>query len=297
MAESFVIVTDSTSDLNKELREKYDIEYVAMNYLVDDTEYPASLDWESHSTKDFYDLMRNGKLVKTTMVPATTFTAFFDKCYAEGRKNILYIACSSGLSGSYNMSLKLIEEFCTSHEDMTIIAVDSKISSLGEGFLAMKASEMRAEGKSMKEIADYLESIKLNINQFATVATLNYLVKSGRMKPMKGFFGDLVGIKPILISDATGTNVAVKKVKGAHASLMEIVNLTVTSAIKPEEQTLYISHADNLESATFLRDEIMKRAPFKDAVISTIAPIVGASTGPGTLCTFCLGPEVGVVNE
>lgn len=294
MAKTFVIVTDSTSDLSKELREQYNIEYVAMNYIVDDTEYKASLDWESHSVKEFYDLMRNGKFIKTTMVPVNTYLDFFENCASEG-KDILYIACSSGLSGSYNVALANAKEFMASHEGMTIRCVDSKISSLGQGFMAIKASQMRDEGKTIDEIADYIESIKLSVNQFATVSSFEYLKRCGRVKLMKAFFGDLIGIKPILISDSTGTNVPVKKVKGARASLIELANETVAEAINPEEQTLYISHADAIDSALFVKGEILKQVNFKDVVIGTIAPIVGASVGPGTVSVYVLGKEVGEV--
>lgn len=295
MAKEYVIVTDSTCDLDGELRSKYDIEYLAMNYLVEETEYKASLDWTSHSPKEFYDLMRSGKFIKTTMVPAETYLEYFDKCQEAGR-DILYISCSSGLSGSYNVALSLAKEYMESH-DIKIVCVDSRISSLGQGCLTIKASQMRDEGKTIDEVASYIESIKQTVNQFGTVSSFEYLKRCGRVKFMKAFFGDLIGIKPILISDPNGMNVPVKKVKGARASLLEIAKDVAECAINPEEQTLYISHADAIDSANLVKEEALKIAKFKDVVIGTIAPIVGASVGPGTVIAFAIGEEVKEISE
>ena len=92
----FVIIADSTSDLTKDVREKYDVDYVAMNYVIDGTEYVASLDWETHSAKEFYDFMRNGKRATTTQVPREAFISKFTHYLKEG-KDVLYISCSSAL--------------------------------------------------------------------------------------------------------------------------------------------------------------------------------------------------------
>ena len=101
MSRKYVILTDSTSDLNAEIRSKYDIAYVAMNYMIDDKEYEASLDWKSHSASEFYDLMRNGTIIKTTQVPGPVFEAKFEQLAKEGT-DVIYISCSSALSGSIN---------------------------------------------------------------------------------------------------------------------------------------------------------------------------------------------------
>ena len=69
----FVLFTDSTCDLNKETREKWDINYVAMNYSINGEEFVASLDWESHSAKEYYDILRGGTRVFTTQVPRTVY--------------------------------------------------------------------------------------------------------------------------------------------------------------------------------------------------------------------------------
>ena len=128
----FVILGDSTCDLNLDLRKEYNIEYVPMNFSIDDTEYVASLDWEFHSAKEHYDLMRAGKRVFTTQVPMTVYNEAFRKALDQG-KDVLYISCSSALSASIKTAVLLAQELKAEYPDANIMCVDSLISSLGQG--------------------------------------------------------------------------------------------------------------------------------------------------------------------
>ena len=286
----FIILADSTCDLDKAMREKYGIDYVAMNYVIDDTEYVASLDWESHSVKDFYDLMRSGKRVFTTQVPKNVYYDKF-KSVVEDGKDIVYISCSSALSGSINVAKLVAEELKREYPDAGIYCVDSLISSLGQGYLLIEASKKRAEGISAADTAKHIEDIKLCVNQCGTVASLEYLRRAGRVKASKAFFGNLFGVKPIIISDRKGQNYAYKKAKGTANARVAIAEHLVESANGVYED-LYISHADCLEEAELLKEEILKLAEFKNIHIGVIGPIVGASVGPGTVIGFCFGTEV-----
>lgn len=286
----FVIFGDSTCDLNKEMREKYGIDYVPMNYIIDDEEYKASLDWENRTAKEFYDLMRSGKRVFTTQVPKNVFYDSFKAVLEEG-KDIVYISCSSALSASIKAAILVAEELKAEYPDAGIYCVDSLISSLGQGYLLMKASSLRKEGKSAEETAKYIEDIRLCVNQCGTVASMEYLRRAGRIKASKAFFGNLFGVKPIIISDRKGQNYAYKKVKGTKNSYAAIAE-DIVKAANGVYETVYISNADCLEEAELLSAEILKAAPFKEIVMGTIGPIVGASVGPGTIIAFCFGTEV-----
>lgn len=288
---SYVILGDSTCDLNKEMREKYDIGYVKMNYVVDDKEYPADLDWGIHSSHEFYDLMRGGKRVRTTQVSRETFVQEFKKYLDEG-KDIVYISCSSALSGSVNLAVLIARELEAEYPERKIYCIDSLCSSLGQGFLLLRASQLRAQGKTAAEVARFIEEIKLKVNQFGTVDSMEYLRRAGRIKASKAFFGNLFGIKPIIISDRIGQNYAVKKVKGALTAKKEIAACIAEVVENPEEQCLYLTHADVQDSIEQLRDEILSVAPFAEVHINVIGPIVGASVGPGTVIAYCYGKEV-----
>ncbi len=286
----FVIFGDSTCDLDKELREKYGIDYVAMNFSIDDKEYVASLDWETFSVKEHYDIMRAGKRVFTNQVPQNVYYESFKAALEEG-KDILYISCSSALSASINTGIIVAKELKKEFPEAEICCVDSLISSLGQGYLLIEASKQRAKGLSVTETAKYIEDIRLKVNQFGTVDSMEYLRRAGRIKASKAFFGNLFGVKPIIISDIKGQNFAYKKVKGTAKARAAIAE-DVVEAANGVYDTLLIAHADCLDEALLLRDEILKRAEFKEVILGYIGPIVGASVGPGTVIAFTFGKEV-----
>lgn len=286
----FVIFGDSTCDLVKELRAQYGIEYVSMNYVVDDQEHGASLDWENHSAKDFYDLMRGGKRAFTTQVPKQSYIDAFTAALEAG-KDILYISCSSALSGSIGTAQVVAQELAETYPEASIQCIDSLISGLGQGHLLIEASKCRDAGKSAAETAAYIRSIRLQMNQCGTVDSMEYLRRAGRIKASKAFFGNLFGIKPLIISDIKGQNYAYKKVKGAANARTAIAEHIVDAADGVYE-TLYIAHADDEEAAIALKEEILALAPFKNVVMGYIGPIVGASVGPGTVIAYVFGKEV-----
>ena len=288
----FVIFGDSTCDLDKDLRAKFGVEYVAMNYSIDDIEYVASLDFESHSAKEHYDLMRSGKRVFTTQVPKNVYYDAFKAVLDEG-KDLLYVSCSSALSASINTAMLVAKELNENAGEQRIFCVDSLISSLGQGYLLMCASKKRQEGLSAEQTAAYLEQIRLKVNQCGTVESMEYLRRAGRVKASKAFLGNLFGVKPIIISDIKGQNYAYKKAKGITNARAAIADHIVDAADGAYD-TLLISHADCEEDALLLRDEILKRAEFKEIIIGYIGPIVGASVGPGTVIAVTFGKEVTV---
>lgn len=286
----FIILGDSTCDLYKNLRDEYNIDYVPMNFSVDDVEYVATIDFENRSAKEHYDSMREGKRVFTTQVTKQVYYDAFKKAI-DSDKDLLYIACSSALSASINTAKLIADELNESLGEKRIFCVDSLISSLGQGYLLMCASKKRAEGLSAEETAKYIEENKLRVNQCGTVESLEYLRRAGRVKASKAFFGNLFGVKPIVISDVKGQNFAYKKAKGITNARIAIAEHIVDAA-DGNYETLLISHADCEEDAILLRDEILKRADFKEVIFGYIGPIVGASVGPGTVIAFTFGKEV-----
>ncbi|MBR2914995.1 MAG: DegV family protein [Clostridia bacterium] len=287
----FVIIGDSTCDLPSEIRSKYNIEYLKMYFVANGEEHAASLDWEEYSPKEFYDLMRNGVIVKTTQVPREEFVNVFTYWLEQG-KDILYVSCSSGLSGSVGLANVVAAELSEKYADAKICCVDSLISSLGQGMLLVKAALMRNEGKSIDEIVCWLEENRLKVNQCGTVDSLEYLRRAGRVTAASAFLGNVFGIKPLIISDINGHNYAYRKVKGAVNARKEMAKDTVAAAEDAENSILCISHGDALAEAEKLRDEVLALRKFKQVYITNIGPIVGASVGPGTLITYVYGKPV-----
>ena len=117
---NFAIITDSCSDLEKDLRVKYDIDYVCMRCLYDGNDEPASLDWDFMPYKDFYGKMKSGAFIKMAQVP---FNDYYEKFsyYLEKGQDVLSVSCSTALSASYHASVKAAKELKEKYPDRKII--------------------------------------------------------------------------------------------------------------------------------------------------------------------------------
>lgn len=285
------IITDSCSDLSGELLTKYDIDYAKMTTVCEGVQQEASLLWEYYSPKELYDKIRNGIRVTTTQVPPEEFTRIFDLYIND--YDIVYIGCSTKQSGSVNTAAVIAKQYKEKYPDSSIYCIDSLNASIGEGMLAIKAAEMRDEGKSAKEIFDSVSAMRNNVCEFITVHTLEYLRRCGRVKATAAFFGNLMGVKPILISDANGAQTPVKKVKGRKNSFTEIVDLMKESITDSKDQTIYLVHADcDPAEIEALKNETLSKIKCKDVLPLYIGPIIGASVGPDAIGLFAFGTEV-----
>lgn len=289
--EKIKIFTDSCSDLTKDLREKYNIEYLKMNTIFNGEEKEANLDWTDYSPKEFYDIMRNGGRITTTQVPEQVFRTEFTKALDEGY-DIIYVGCSSKLSGSVEMGKVVAKDLLKNYPDRKIYSMNSLNASMGEGAVAIKAAQFRNEGMSFDEIVKNTEAIRNNLNQYVTVHSLDALKRAGRVKATSAFFGNLLGVKPIIISNPEGDNVPVKKAKGRFNSMQEIVNLMAENIEEPEKQCVLIAHADSEEDALELEKLVKEKIPTAETHIGYIGPIIGASIGPDALGIFAFGKNV-----
>ena len=295
--EKFVILTDSCSDLSGELRAKYDIEYVPMHFSCDDREYVADLDYKEISKRDFYNLMRDGKRIITAQANMEDYRRVFES-YASAGVAVLSISCSSALSASVKASYVAKDEVLKSYPDAKIICIDSLMSCAGLALINIKAAMMRDAGAGIDEVAEWIENNKLAFNQEACVESLTYLKRAGRVSAASAFFGGILSVKPILISDAKGRNVAVEKVKGRRASIKRAAERFAEEYVKSDLPVI-VSHADCAEDAELFKSEIVARLTelgdtSTEVLTEVIGPIVGASVGPGTMGVYFFGKEVTV---
>ena len=298
---TFDILIDSCGEMPRDMREAYGVDFIPM-YLSTDIkgdihEFPALIDYDGeYDFHSFYDLMRKGIRIRTAAVSEAAFEEYFREAVKRGH-DVLYLACSSGLSVSVELAKKVAAKLNTENPEWHGYCLDTLISGFPIADMAIKADAMRKEGKDVNEVGEYLDSIKLKYNQFATVETLTYLKNAGRVTASKAFFGNLFHVKPIIISDVKGHNVATVSEKGRRASLQKIVDLTVEAAENIEEQTIYISHGDDEAAANFVKEALLKVAKPKDIRVDKCGPIIGASSGPGLVICYCFGKEVTFAGE
>ena len=298
----FVIFVDSTSDLTTKQRKSHNIEYVRMLVNWTDREKKfhetyADLDWTEMTPTQYYNIMREGSVIMTSQVTEQEFDLKFIPHLEKG-EDILYLACSSGLSASGALAERLAKEkYAKQFPNCRIRVVDTLISVMGQGLMGLTAAEMRDAGKTMDEIAEHIEKTRLSYNQTATVEDLTTLAKHGRVKASTAFFGNIFGVKPILISDAKGNNFAVEKAKGRRNALLRLAAITKERVVDPEKQDCYVCEADAKSEDLELLVSQLNEIGFRKVIVQKLGPIISASCGPATIGVYYKGQEETRVGE
>lgn len=285
----YVILVDSCCDLSKEFRTKHNIEYVKMllNWTDEkgiEHENIADLDWETLSMKEFYDIIRRGIRFYTSMPSQQDYMSFFEK-YLKEKKDVLYIACSSGLSNSINIAKKLVEtEVKEKYPNNKVVVIDSLRAGMSLGMIIMEAQKLKDEGKSIEEVTTWIEENKLKYLEVGIPETLTYLKRAGRVSGPKALMGNMIGLKPILEFDDKGSNIAVNKAIGRKKAYIKMAEMIKDHIEDSENQEIYLMHADckNNDVKSF-KEEILKAVKVKNIIVEPLGPIIGASSGPGTI--------------
>ncbi len=284
----FIIHTDSACDIQPSVLKEWGVPYMALTFRFDgsDKEYYDG-DIES---KAFYDKMRDGAVAKTAAVNTALFKEMFEKTLKEGN-DILYLGFSSGLSTTYNSARIAAEELKSDYPDRKIITIDSLCASAGFGLLLRLALDKKAEGATIEETAEYIESIKLKLCHWFTVDDLVYLKRGGRVSPTVAFVGNVLGIKPILHVDNDGHLINITKVRGRKTSITALADRYTALADKLDSDKVYISHGDCLEDAEELARILKERHGATVSIITPVGTVIGAHSGPGTIALFFVGKE------
>lgn len=285
----YKITTDSTSDLPFSFLKENDIELLPLTFRIDGQEYEGDKEFD---VKAFYNKMREGAMPTTSQVTPTIAVEKFKKILDQGY-DILHIAFTSGMSGSYNSCRLAASELQEEYPDRKIIVVDSLSASLGEGLLVYKAVNLKNQGYSIEELRDWIEENKLYLCHYVTVDDLNHLYRGGRISKATAIIGSIIGVKPIIHVDNDGKLITIGKARGRKQSLNTLVNYmkTLTEGFEDKNDIIFISHGDCEEDVRYLADKIKKELGYDKFLFNYIGPTIGSHTGPNTIAVFFMGKE------
>lgn len=287
---SYRITTDSTSDLPQSFLKERDIACIGLGFMLEGKEYTEGPDVEI-TLPEFYNKLRAGVQATTMQVNAFAFTSFVEPFLAAG-EDVLHVAFSSGLSGTYASCENAAKELREKYPDRKLVVVDTLAASLGEGLLVYYADENRKAGMSLEDNARWLEEHKLNLCHWFTVDDLMHLHRGGRVSKTSAILGSVIGIKPILHVDNDGHLILVSKTRGRQASLQALVRKMKESAWdNVTDQAIFISHGDCQDDAEKLKSMIEKEIGCKTFLINYVGTVIGSHSGPGTLALFFLGSQ------
>ena len=290
MEMDYVFMTDSDSDLPYHLKAKYDIPVVYMPYALNGKEYFDDLG-QTLDHKSYYDAMRNGANPVTSALNEESYFEYFEPVLESG-KDLLFVAFSSKLSctlqAASSARLKLLEKY----PGRKITIVDTLSISGPMTLLILKAHAMYREGKSMEEVAGWLEANKLRAQAYFTVDDLKYLKRGGRISGAAAAVGTMLDLKPVIIEAKDGTLQAGEKIRGRKKALAYIVDAMMKANPDPAESPILILNADAPEDAERVKAAVEQKLPGAEIMIEPVGPVIGAHAGPGTVALCFIGKEI-----
>ena len=284
----YSIITDSGCDIKREVLESWGVDMLSLTFRFTDAE--AQYTEADMPIDEFYNAMRAGRVAKTSAVNTETFRQAFE-AHLKAGEDVLYLGFSSGLSSTYSAGHAAAEILAKDYPDRKIITVDTLAASAGFGMLVYLAVEKKKAGASIEELAEYVEGLKLNLSHWFTVDDLVYLKRGGRVSAAAAFFGNMLGIKPVLHVDDEGHLTPMAKVRGRRTALNAIVDKYAETALDVKAGPIFISHAQCSADVDYIVAELDRRFGVKVDHITDIGPVIGSHAGPGTLAFFFLAKE------
>lgn len=284
----YVFMTDSDSDLPFSHVDEKEIEMVYMPYSIDGQEYKDDLG-RSGNQKEYFDRMRAGAVPVTSALNMHNYLEILEPIFASGR-DILFIAFSSQLSATQNFMKQARDELLEKYPGRKMLIVDTLSISAPQTLLILAAYKLYEQGKTMDEVAAWVEENKLRAQAWITVEDLVYLKRGGRVSNAAAAMGTLLDLKPIIVETRSGKLTPAEKVRGRKAAIRLLADRTAENIENASEQTIIIMHADALDDAKKLEELIRQRIPDIGGVdYIFVGPVIGAHCGPGTLAACFMG--------
>ena len=273
---SFKIITDSCCDLTAEMVAQCELSVAQLSVEMDGRVYSN----EEMTPVELYTHLRNGKLPKTAAVNPEGWAELIRPALQAGQE-VLVLAFSSGLSATYQSAVIAAGELREEFPDRKLIVIDTLCASIGQGLLVYTAAKLREQGKSIDEIAAWVEDHKKNVCHWVTVEDLMHLKRGGRVSAATAVVGTMLSIKPIIRVDDEGKLENLAKARGRKTSLNYLLDRMAESFDPELSDTVFIGHGDCLADAQTLESAIRSRFGVKNVYINYVGAVIGAHTGPG----------------
>ena len=272
------IITDSATDMPKEIVERFHLHVIPTPVVIDDVDY---LDGATIHTEEFYQILDDvSRDIKTYHINPDMFEKAF-RPYAEKGDSVLYMCFSTGIAATYNAANLAKQAVLEDYPDFDLTIIDSKSASLGFGLIVYKLLLLQEKGADKETLIRAAQFYVEHIHHVFTVSTLKYLIKGGRLSKVKGTAGELLDMKPVLIVDKNGSLQVLKTVRGHKKSIKALLDYMTEHITEPSRQIVGICHGEDPEALAYTRSLLLEAIQPKELVVSTVGCAIGAHTGRG----------------
>jgi len=275
---SYRIIGDSCTDLPQSLKEDPHFKLVPLTLIVDDV---SIVDDETFDQADFLKRVKAYPHSPKSACPSPEdYMKHFD---FDG--DIYVVTLSSQLSGSYNSAELAKKLYLEEHPDKHIEVFDSHSASIGQTLIAMKVKELIEANNSFEAVVQKVSAFRDGLKTKFVLESLDTLRKNGRLSNLQAIIASALNIKPVMSSTPEGSICKLDQARGISKALMLMAKCIEEDVVKTSEKILGIAHCNNRERAEFVKEEILKRIPFKDCFIVDTAGVSSLYANEGGIIT------------
>lgn len=279
------ILADSIADFPQKFREKHQIHLLPLNIVLAGTVY---LDKLTINSNNFFDLVDAAAEYPTSAQPALKKIEAELNYLAENYKKVIAITVSAKMSGTYDNLVKASENILKKKQDFEIEVIDSKSNSGAEGLLVMEAAEKLAAGKRFAEIVQYLKSLREKLYIYVSVSNFKYMVRGGRVSPLKGKLAGLVNLKPIISINQQGQGTAFASSFSKRGNYKKMKSILKQHQENKGIKRFAVVHADDLERAERYQESFEELLNMKADFLEPISAVVAMNAGRGSTAVVLL---------
>jgi DegV family protein with EDD domain len=271
------IVTDTTACVPAEQVKQFDIEIVPVPLIINEKTYRDGIDI---TPTEFYEILRKSKKLPTTSASSPTPYLEAYKNASRKAQSILCLTEPAKFSAMYNSAKAAVEMAKNTLKDVTIEVIECTTAAAGQGLVAIAAARAASLDKTLEEVKKTIDKVMPKVNLFATLDTLKYLARSGRVPQAAAMVNTILSLKPVFtLNHADPRTVSLPRTtKSAINRILKLMD----GAVKKEQQLhIAVMHADAMSEAATLKDKIESRFECKEIYITEFTPVMGVHTGPG----------------
>ena len=279
----YTLFTDTDCDITPEIAERYGYKLISMPYTIEGKEVFPYIDFKEFDYKEFYNKLRKGIIPVTAALPPVAYIDYFEPEFKAGR-DILYVHFSAAMSATFNSMRLALEELKDKYPDRKVYTVDTKGITLGSYNTCHYSGEMYKNGASIEEILKWAET-EIGKQAFYFYADdLKFFGKSGRVSGFAAFFGDIIGLKPIIYIGDDGKMTTKDKCRGRKQALKRILDYVIELEEDIKNYRVTIAHTDALDIAEEFG--AMLKAHFGEDLnieYEVVNPTAGSHCGPNAM--------------
>lgn len=269
------VITDSTSYIPEATRQELDIHMIPLSVVFASESFREEIDI---STEDFYQKVKQSEQLPKTSQPAIGEITDKLKQLAPEYDQAIFITLSSGISGTYQS----VVSAGAAMDDLEVVAFDSEISCLAQGFYVLEAARLSKQGQDIQAIVARLEQMKKSLRAYFMVDDLNNLHRGGRLNGAQAILGSMLQVKPILHFENTKI-VPFEKIRTKKKAVKRMLDLFDEDAATGVAIEASVIHANRKEEAESLQQQLIEQYPHANIVISYVGPVIGTHLGEGAI--------------